>query len=170
MEESKSKTSNSKTIAELQSIFYNLDEQIKIYEHRINDSKKIELENINRIELLTTFSDLLNEKPEFEYLINPVITMINDLEKNIAFSTYIIKNNTIKDLKNQRVKVREEIQSNEIKYTVFDIDQKTRSLALIEEYLAIEIDYDTKELDEKRKRVQEIKNQIKILQNKDDEK
>jgi uncharacterized protein YdcH (DUF465 family) len=170
MEQSKTKKTKNKTIADLQSIFYNLDEQIKIYENRINDSKKIELENINRMKILDTFSKLLIEKPHFEYLIDPVTTMINDLDKNIAFSTYIIKNNTINELKNQRIKVKDEIQYNEIKYTIFDIDEKIYSITLIEEYLTIEMDYDIDKLDEKRKKVRELKNEIKILQNTDDDK
>lgn len=168
-EETKKGSKKTKTISELESIFNNLNEQIKIYENTIEDNKNFEIENSNRKKLLETLSQLISERKEFSYLVEPLINMTMDLDKSISFNKYIITNNTIKELKKQRDNVRDEIVANEARFSSFDISEKSRSIALVEEYLDIDIEYNTKELEEKRKQIRNLKAEIKALQNSDND-
>lgn len=169
LEEAKKNSKKNKTISELESIYNNLDEQIKVYEYTIEDSKKFEIENSNRKKLLETFSELILERKEFDYLVKPLLNMIGDLEKNISFNKYIINNNTIKELKKQRELVRNDIIANESKFTCYDITEKSRSIALVEEYMSVDIEFNTEKLDAKRRLIRELKAEIRVLQNSDND-
>ncbi|WP_199851141.1 hypothetical protein [Clostridium botulinum] len=166
--EGKSSKGGNKTIAELEVIYNNLDEQIKIYENRILDSKKMSLECENRKILLNKLKDILNNTNELIYLIEPITNLVGDLESNISFSKYIINDATIKEMKKQRENIRQEILSNDCRFKRFDIDDKTKAISIIEDYLNEDISYNEGELKEKRKRIKNIKEEIKILQNADD--
>jgi len=169
-EESKKNSKKSKTIAELESIYNNLNEQIKVYESTIEDNRNFEIENSNRKKMLETLSNLISERKEFSYLVEPLLNMTGDLEKSISFNKYIINNNTIHELKNQREAIRNEIFANEAKFTCYSISEKSRSIALVEEYLSIDIECNTNELEAKRKLIKELKVEIKALQNSDNDK
>lgn len=168
-ENAKKSRKKSKTISELESILNNLDEQIKVYENTIEDSKNFENENNNRKKLLQTLSELISEKSDYEYLVEPLINMTSDLDKSISFNKYIITNNTIKELRKQREDIKNEIIGNEARFTIFDVSEKSRAITLVEEYLSIDISYNTKELDKKRKLIRELKAEIKVLQNTDND-
>lgn len=170
LEDTKKKNSKNKTITELEAILNNLNEQIKVYENTIDDSRSFEKENINRKKLLETFADLIVENKDFEYMIEPLKTMTLDLDNNISFNNYLINNNTLKALKKQRDEIKKEILDNEAKFTMFNIDDKSRYIALVEEYMNIDIRYDTNELEVKKKKIRDLKLDIKTLQNQNDEK
>lgn len=162
--------SKNRTIAELEVIYNNLDEQIKIYENRISDSKKMSIEGENRKILLEKFKIILNKTNELQYLIDPISSLIKDLESSISFNKYIINDTTIKEMKRQRKVVKHELLCNDYRFKRFNIDDKVKAISIIEDYLSEDIMYDEAELKEKRKRIKEIKEEIKILQNADDTK
>ncbi|SFM47791.1 hypothetical protein SAMN04487943_12114 [Gracilibacillus orientalis] len=168
LEESKKSYKKPKTISELESIHNNLNEQIKIYENTIEDNKNFEIENLNRKKLVDNLSSLISDKSEYKYLAEPIITMADDLDKRISFNKYVITNHSINDLKKQRKEIKEEIFANESRFSSFNISEKSRSIALVEEYLSIDVSYDAIELETKQKQIKKLKEEIKILQNNDD--
>ena len=167
MEHSKIKEGK-KTIAELEVIYNNLDEQIKIYENRIVDSKRMSVEAENRKILLDKLKIILNNTNELQYLIEPITNLIGDLENSISFNKYIISDSTIKDMKKQREVIKQEILCNDYRFKRFNVDEKIKAVAIIEDYLNEDIMYNDSDLKEKRKRIKQIKELIKILQNTDD--
>ena len=167
MEHSKIKEGK-KTIAELEVIYNNLDEQIKIYENRIVDSKRMSVEAENRKILLDKLKIILNNTNELQYLIEPITNLIGDLENSISFNKYIISDFTIKDMKKQREVIKQEILCNDYRFKRFNVDEKIKAVAIIEDYLNEDIIYNDSDLKEKRKRIKKIKEFIKILQNTDD--
>lgn len=157
-----------KTIAELEVIYNNLDEQIKIYENRILDSKRMSIEAENRKILLDKLKIILNNTNELQYLIEPITNLIGDLENSISFNKYIISDSTIKDMKKQREIIKQEILCNDYRFKRFNVDEKIKAVAIIEDYLNEDIMYNDLDLKKKRKRIKQIKESIKILQNTDD--
>lgn len=157
-----------KTIAELEAIYNNLDEQIKIYENRMSDSKRMSVEAENRKILLDKLKVILNNTNELQYLIEPVTNLIGDLESSISFNKYIISDSTIKDMKKQREVIKQDILCNDYRFKRFNVDEKIKAVAIIEDYLNEDIIYNDLDLKKKRKRIKEIKESIKILQNTDD--
>ncbi len=75
---------------------------------------------------------------------------------------------TIKELKKQRENIKHEILCNDYRFKRFNIDEKIKAISIIEDYLSEDIMYNEADLKEKRKRIKEIKDLIKILQNADD--
>ena len=65
--------------------------------------------------------------------------------------------------------MKDEIAANEARFTCFDISEKSRSIALVEEYLNIDIECNTDELEEKRRLIRELKAEIRALQNSDND-
>lgn len=157
-----------KTLTELETIFNNISEQIKIYENRISDSKSFQIENTNRLQYLKTLEKITEDKKGFEYLIEPIRDLVNGLNKNISFNSYIINNNTIKELKKQKELVKNEMINIDNKYICFTANEKTKYVSFIEELLSIDLSIDIDELELKRKRISELREQIRALQNTDD--
>lgn len=157
-----------KTIVELESIYSNISDQIKIYDTKINDSKAFLSESSNKLELIETLNNLCKDKPHLSYLTQSIIDLTVDLEKSISFNNYIINSNTIKELKAQLKLVKKEMKRAESKMEYFSASEKTKSLSLIEELLSLEIDVDVDLLNGKVERIKDLKNRIKTLQNADD--
>lgn len=157
-----------RTIVELESIYSNISDQIKIYDTKINDSKAFLCESSNKLELIQTLNNLCKDKPHLAYLTQSIIDLTVDLEKSISFNNYIINSNTIKELKSQLKLVKKEMKRAESKMEYFSASEKIKSLSLIEELLSLEIDVDVDLLNSKIERIKELKNLIKTLQNADD--
>ncbi|MFY0517856.1 hypothetical protein ACOMCU_08480 [Lysinibacillus sp. UGB7] len=168
LEDTKKNYKKSKTISELESIFNNLNEQVKVYEKITEDNRKFEFENINKKKLVENLSHLVSEKVDYDYLVQPILKILNDLDKRISFNNYVVTSNTIKELKKQRDEIKNEITLNEAKLSTFDLTEKSKAIAIIEEYLNDDITYSIDELESLKKQIKEIKNSIKELQNNDD--
>jgi hypothetical protein len=169
LEDTKKNSKKAKTISELESIYNNLEEQIKIYENTIEDNNNIKQENLNRQKLLDALLQLASDKKEFSYLIEPLINLTNELEKSISFNKYVINSNTIQELKKQKEAIKNEIIANGARFTCYDISEKARAIALVEEYIGIDIEHNTEELEAKQKLIRELKAEIKVLQNSDND-
>lgn len=159
-----------RTIAELEVVFNSIDEQIKIYENRISDSKRMKIESQNRKILLERLEQILTTTEELQYLVKPVESLIKDLDSSISFNNYIINDNTIKEMKIQRERIKKEIFNNNFRFKRFSIEEKVKAIAIVEDYLEGNITYSEEELKSKIKRIKVIKEQIKNLQYSDDPK
>lgn len=84
MEETKRKD-NDRNIVDLEVMYSNISEQIKIYENSISDAKQFENENSNRKKLLKELKDLVEEDSVFIYLVEPLEQLLNELDNTIAW-------------------------------------------------------------------------------------
>lgn len=164
------KSKKPKNIVELEAMYNSVDEQIKVYENRIADTKQIQKENQNRKLLLEKLDSLLEENEIFSYLVTPLKNLMNELDTSISFSKYLINDKTIQELKNKRDFLKNEMKDNENRFKIFSVEEKIKSIALIEEYLSTNVKTVDEELSNKQKRAKEIKNELKVLQNSDDSK
>ena len=167
MEETKRKN-NDRNIVDLEVMYSNISEQIKIYENSIADAKQFENENSNRKKLLKELKDLVEEDSVFTYLVEPLEQLLSELDSTIAFSQYTIKDRTIAELKRQRSELKKEIKRNDSRFQCYTMEEKAKSIALIEEYLSANIRDCSEELKEIKKEIREIKEELRVLQNSDD--
>jgi len=162
------KNKKEKNISDLEVMYNNIIEQIKVYENGIQDSKRFEKDNENRKFLLEKLSEIIVENNSFEYLIVPLKNLLSELDTTISFSKYMINDNTIKELKKQRELLKTEIRRNDSRFRFFTLEEKEKAIVLIENYLNSDIRSVESELNEKRKRIKAIREELKILQNSDD--
>ena len=160
-------TNVSKTIDELEIMHSNISEQIEKHERIIRSMKKIKKENENRKYLLKKLEDLVDKKEEFAYLIEPIEELVNDLDNSISFSQYKIKEKTIDSLKEQRKQLKNEIKKHDEQFKFHSIDEKKKSITLLDEYLEIDISNNEDTISELKKCIQDIKRKIKLYQSDD---
>lgn len=166
MEEPKKKGSD-RNIADLEVMYSNISEQIKIYENSISDAKQFENDNSNRKMLLENLEQLLEENDVFAYLVEPLKQLANELDNTISFSQYTINDKTIAELKRQRIALKTAIKRNDSRFQCYTMEEKAKSIALIEEYLSADIRDCSGDLKEIKKRIREVKEELKALQNSD---
>lgn len=159
-----------RNIADLEVMFNNLSEQIKVYENNASDAKQFEKDNENRRKLLFKLQELVDDNSDFNYLVQPIQALLNDIDNSIFFSSYIISDNTVNELRKQREQIRVEISRNAPRFKCYSLEQKTKAIVLIEEYLSTEIITNDDLLKEKKKRIREIREELRALQNSDDAK
>lgn len=157
-----------RNIADLEVMYNNLSEQIKVYENNIVDAKQFEKDNKNKKNLLCKLQELLEENADLNYLVSPIQKLLKEIDNTIFFSNYIINDNTVKELKNQREQIKLEIHRNDSRFKCYTLDDKSKAIALIEEYLSVDIIDNENVLKEKKKRIREIREELKALQNSDD--
>lgn len=162
------KKNTERNIADLEVMYNNTCEQIKVYENTISDTKQFEKNNGNRKMLLEKLNALLKENEVFEYLIKPLKKLASELDSTISFSNYMISDNTIKVLKKQRDALKVDIRRNDARFKCYSLEEKAMAIALIEDYLSAEIVSCDDELREKRKRIKEVREELRILQNSND--
>jgi len=164
------KKKKEKNIADLEVMFNNISEQIKVYENSISDTKQFEKDNENRKLLLSKLDDLIKENDDFDYLVEPLKNLLTNIENTIAFSKYVISDNTIKELKKQKEKLKIEIRRNDSRFKIYTLEDKSKSIALIEDYLSTDVHSLDEEIKAKKKRIREIREELKALQASDDSK
>lgn len=162
------KQSKKRNIADLEVMYNNLSEQIKVYENNTADVKQFEKDNENRRKLLLKLQELVDENTDFNYLVHPMQKLLDDIDNTIFFSNYLINDNTIKELKKQREQIKIEIRRNDSRFKIYNLEQKSKAIALIEEYLSIEIISNDDTIKQKKRRIKEIREELKALQNSDD--
>lgn len=161
----------SKTISELEVVHSNLDEQIKVYENRKVEMKSFQQENENREKLLENLQNIIDVRDDFKYLVEPLISLVGELKNSISFNKYIISDETVQKLRKQRDKVKEEILINNNKFIKYQLQDKAKAIAIIEDcFTSDEENFDNDALDHKNKRVIEIREEIKYLSSTDDKK
>lgn len=158
-----------KNIADLVVMYNNISDQIKTYENKIEDVKQFERNSKNRRILLESLDNMLKENVEFAYLIEPVKGLMDELDDSISFGQHTISDKTIKELKKQRQALKLEIRRNDSAFQCYTVEEKTKALTLIEEYLSVDTYDHSGELKRTQNRIRKIKEKIKVLQNSDDE-
>ena len=157
-----------KSISELEVIYSNLSEQIKIYDNTIQNYRQNEKENKNRMLLLSNLNELLKDEPRMAYLIQPLISLIDELEGSISFGKYIISDETIKELKKQREQVVMEMRKQNSKCKCYTLEEKSRALAIIQVYLQEGVRDVSVELNECKAEFRQLRKKLQKLQNSDD--
>lgn len=156
------------TIADLQSMYINLEQQIKVYTNRINDLKKFKKDDETKKELYMTFKEVVKHNPEVNYLVNPILEMVSNLEKNISFTNHYIINNTIDKLKQQKKQIELEITKRNGELDIYSFSEVGNALVLLKNYLE-KTTTETEDEKHLRKKLNEKKNKLKLLQNANDE-
>ena len=157
-----------RNIAALEVMFNNITEQIKNYENTISDAKQFAIENNNRKLLLENLEELLNENEAFAYLVDPLKLLVNELENTISFGQYTINDNTIVELKRQRLALKNEIKRNDSRFQCYNMEEKAKAIALIEDYLSVDVRDCSQEINDLKKEIKRVREEIKVLQNSDD--
>lgn len=157
-----------KNLSELELMYNNIDEQIKVYENSKKDAIKFEKENENRRHLLNNLNKIIEENNTLSYLVEPIKDILNELDSTVSFSQYITKDETINKLKKQRIVLKEEIQKYEGDYELYSFEQKQKAFILLENYLLVNQIDCSDELYKKQEKIKQYKDRIKELQNKDD--
>lgn len=159
-----------RNIADLEVMYNNISEQVKIYENSLSDAKQFEKDNENRELLLSKLDELITQNEGFDYLVDPLKKLLSEIDNTIAFSKYVISDNTIKELRKQREELKTSIRRNDSRFQMYSLEDKSKSIAMIEDYLTTEVRSLDEELADKRKRIREIREELKVLQATDDTK
>lgn len=167
MQEKESSKKN-KNIADLEAMYNSLSEQIKIYESAKLDAKHFKKSNDNKKKMITKLQQLTEEMPDFDYLTKPIEFLLENIDNTISFSSYIISDNSIKELKKQREAVKQEIKNQDSRFKCFSVDEKAKSINIIQEFLSIKITSSDESLKDLNRRLRKIKQEIRTLQNLDD--
>lgn len=162
------KSSKKRNIADLEVMYNNLSEQIKVYENNTADAKQFGRDNENRRKLLLKLQELVDENASFNYLVQPMQNLLDDVDNTIYFSDYLINDNTINELKKQREQIKIEIRRNDSRFKIYNLEEKSKAIALIKEYLSVKIISDDDNIKEKKKRIKEMREELKSLRNADD--
>lgn len=104
----KKKTEN---IIELEYLFNHINEQIKIYENSTVDLKQIDVANKNRKNLLENLDDIIKNHSEFDYMIEPISTLLKNMDNSISLTNYLITDKTISELIKKRKKIKQELDN-----------------------------------------------------------
>lgn len=158
-----------RAVSELEAIYNSLTEQIKVIENEISDAIEIEKENKNRKKLIDTFNSLLSEHNEYDYLLEPILSLSNDLDKSISFSKYVISDNTVRELRKKQQIIKDEIDANQYRFEFYSVEAKTKALLIIEEHLeSYDKTVDKDEIVALRKALNEKRKTLLALQQSDD--
>lgn len=158
----------SKSISELEVVYNNLTEQIKVYDNTIRNYRQNEKENENRELFLSNLKKMIEDEPSMAYLINPLTELIDEVKSSIAFGKYVISDETIEVLKKQQKKVIAEMKRQKSKFTCYSLEEKSKAIALIQAYLEEDAEDVTTELNECKKNLRKLKNELQELQKSDD--
>ncbi len=166
--EDKPKAFKEKNIADLEAKYNSIHEQIKQYNNEIKDVKEINNDNTYRIKLIENLIQLSQNNPELKYLVDPSVKILNDLNNTVSFGSYITKDETVKKLSKELIKVKEEIKKNDSKFQIYSLDEKKKAVAVIEEYLESGYKFiNIEEINELQSKIRQLKNEIKDLKNDD---
>ncbi|MEN0966374.1 hypothetical protein AAHR09_11320 [Listeria monocytogenes] len=169
-EKMEEKPTNDKVDLSSLEIYYNtLSEQINEYDKIIQDSKQIENDNRNRESLLRNLQELVRDKKDYQYLINPIISTLNELENSISFNRYVRQDEVVKKLKEQKNDVKDEIQRQSSKFKMYSFNEKTEKIVILKDLLGQKNnEIDLEDLEKKKRRIKDIRYELKKLQNSED--
>lgn len=164
-----SKPLTTKSVSDLEVICNNIDEQIKVCEKYKLDLQHQQRENKNREHILDTFQSIIKDRPDFNYLVEPLINLADEIKNSISFSQYFLKDNVLEKLKKQRQKVKNEIVKSEMQLTRFSLDDKKKAIAIAEDGIkSYSTECSPAELEKLRKELKDYKKELKELQDLDD--
>lgn len=92
-------SSRSQTITELEAMYTSLDEQIKKQRNLESDHKQFIEDEVKQKVLLDKLQEIVGQKAEYMYLVEPLISLVSDLDKSISFNKYLSQNHSIAKIK-----------------------------------------------------------------------
>lgn len=159
----------SQTITELEAMYTSLDEQIKKQRNLESDHKQFIKDEEKQKILLDKLQEIVSQKAEYRYLVDPLISLISDLDKSISFNKYLIQESTTKELKKQRDKVKQQILANKSRFEIYSVSEKIQAVILIKEYLSYyDNSLNSDNLLTIRKKLKSIREEIRMLQSEND--
>ncbi len=159
----------SQTITELEAMYTSLDEQIKKQRNLESDHKQFIKDEEKQKILLDKLQEIVSQKAEYRYLVDPLISLISDLDKSISFNKYVIQESTTKELKKQRDKVKQQILANKSRFEIYSVSEKIQAVTLIKEYLSYyDNSLNSDNLLTIRKKLKSIREEIRMLQSEND--
>lgn len=163
------KPMNTKNIADLEIIYNNIGEQIKVQEKYKTDLQSQQYENQNRKIILETFRTIISNNQEYSYLVEPLIELTDEIKNSISFSEYFMRDEVLNKLKKQREDVKLEILKAKMQLTNFSFNDKQKAIAIAEDDIknfssAESVD----RLNELKDLLKKYKKEIKQLQESDD--
>lgn len=156
------------TLTQLLIMYNTMTEQIKKSESIRSELKVSRRNNENRIKMIATLEDLIDVDNSYEYLVEPVVSILNELNKTISFRDYYISNDSVKLLKKDRDEIKKKILNKQAKEHHFTVDDKTKAILLIKEHLEDFKFINTDELEALEKKVKELRRDIQLLKRSDD--
>ena len=162
---------NTQNSIDVQILYNNIDEQIKVYKKYIKDFQEDQIENINREKLLKTFEYILDHDRNYEYLIAPMKELVNEIKNSISFSQYIIKEDVVRKLENKKISLQQELDKIAVQQKRFSLDEKKKAKAIIEDSISsYDKQHTNSQLEEKKKTLENYKNELNELLKLDNEK
>lgn len=159
----------SENIIELEYLFNHINEQIKVYENAQVDINQIDIANKNRELLLENLNEIINDNPDFEYMVTPIKETLNEVKKSISLTNYLITDKTIMELRKRRKEIKQELDNNRHYSRLYDLNEKERACALLENFLKeSECTSSLQSIKEKRSRLTEIRKKLIILKKSQD--
>lgn len=162
------KKKNNPSLNQLYVYLNNIDEQLKIHEQNNEDIKVMERENRNREEMILSLEEAISNHEEYEYLVNPIKQVLENLNHNIAFSNYLQDEEIVTKMKAERKIIEDKIKTTKDKYEAFTIEDKVKSINLVEELLQDSIINEEETLKKKKRIRTRLKREIQDLQNEED--
>lgn len=159
----------SENIIELEYLFNHINEQIKVYENAQVDINQIDIANKNRELLLENLNEIINDNPDFEYLVNPIKATLNEVKKSISLTNYLITDKTILELRKRRKVVKQELDNSKHYSKLYDLNEKERACALLENFLnESSLESSLQSINDKRNRQTEIRRLLANLKKSQD--
>lgn len=159
----------SENIVELEYLFNHINEQIKVYENAQVDINQIDIANKNRELLLENLNEIINDNPDFEYLVNPIKETLNEVKKSISLTNYLITDKTILELRKRRKEIKQELDNSKHYSKLYDLNEKERACALLESFLnESSLESSLQSINDKRNRQTEIRRLLANLKKSQD--
>lgn len=159
----------SENIIELEYLFNHINEQIKVYENAQVDINQIDIANKNRELLLENLNEIINDNPDFEYLVNPIKATLNEVKKSISLTNYLITDKTILELRKRRKAIKQELDNSKHYSKLYDLNEKERACALLERFLhESSLESSLQSINDKRNRQTEIRRLLANLKKSQD--
>lgn len=159
----------SENIIELEYLFNHINEQIKVYENAQVDINQIDIANKNRELLLENLNEIINDNPDFEYLVNPIKATLNEVKKSISLTNYLITDKTILELRKRRKTIKQELDNSKHYSKLYDLNEKERACALLERFLhESSLESSLQSINDKRNRQTEIRRLLANLKKSQD--
>lgn len=160
----KAEGSLTRDTAKLEVLLSNMDEQIKVHEAARRNLVSFETEANQRKRYVEELERLVASNPGYGYLTSPILEVLGQLDKSISFNRYLAENPAIDLLKQQRQKVRSELLRQDSRHKVYTQPAKTQAMGTIDTLLRngfAEVKDNRSEL---KKRIKELREQIRTLQ------
>lgn len=167
-EESKKKVKTTETLSELYSVLVSIDEQIKVWENSTKDAENLKSEAERRKELLENLYTIIQNKESYSYLVDPIIGLVEQLDKSISFQRIVIEDKTITALRKKRKVVKKMIADNKPRFTPYSLSEKETAMAIIINDLNNYMSVDEEELKKVEEEIKKCKKNIKDYQSRDD--